>query len=31
MKDSLLVAMGDEVGEGVSLEKSSNLLGECSR
>ena len=32
VKDSfLLVAMGDEDGEGVSREKSSSLLGECSR
>ena len=30
MKESLLVATGDGVGEGVILEKSSNLLGECS-
>lgn len=31
MKGSLLVATGDEVGEGVSLEKSRSLLGERNR
>ena len=29
VKVILLVANGDELGEGVSLEKSSNLFGDC--
>lgn len=31
MKESLLVATGDEDGDGVSLEKSSSLFGERSK